>query len=86
MSDRCITGKKMFASQQMAEDVLIELWSKNEYVSGHAPIAVYKCDDCGQFHFTSRGPMNEKLSEAISSGKIKLHREANKWSDKWKRK
>lgn len=74
----------MFSSQQIAEDVLIELWSKNEYASGHGPIGVYKCDDCGYYHFTSQGPMNERLSEALSTGKLKLLREANKWLNKMK--
>lgn len=84
MTGKCISGKKMFASQQIAEDVLIELWSKNEYVEGHAPVSVYKCEDCGYFHLTSRPPMSESLSSALRSGKIKLNREANKWLDKFK--
>lgn len=84
MADRCISGKKIFSSQQIAEDVLIELWSKNEYASGHGPVGVYKCEDCGGYHFTSQGSMNERLSEALSSGKIKLQREANKWLNKFK--
>lgn len=86
MANRCISGKKIFASQQLAEDVLIELWSKNEYAKGQAPIAVYKCDDCGNYHLTSQGEVNEKLRTALSSGKVKLQREANKWLDKFKHK
>lgn len=84
MVNRCTSGKKPFISQELAEDVLIELWSKNEYATGHAPIAVYKCDDCGNFHLTSQGIMNEKLKTALSSGKVKLQREANKWLDRFK--
>jgi hypothetical protein len=85
MTDRCISGKKLFVSQPLAEDVLIELWTRNEYVTGHAPIAVYKCDDCGYYHLTSREPMNEKLAGFLSDNKLKHHREANKWLDKFKR-
>ncbi len=70
----------------MAEDLLIELWSKNEYSPNSAPVAIYKCDDCGLYHLTSRGPMNPKLSDAIRSGKIKLQREGNKWLDKLNKK
>lgn len=84
MTGKCVSGKKMFASQQIAEDVLIELWSKNEYVERHAPVSVYKCEDCGYFHLTSRSPMSESLSSALKSGKIKLNREANKWLDRFK--
>jgi hypothetical protein len=65
---------------------LIELWSRNEYSSVSAPISVYRCDDCGNYHLTSRPPMNPRLSEAIASGKIKLQREGNKWLDKLKKK
>jgi hypothetical protein len=86
MAGRCISGKKMFDSQQLAEDMLIELWTRNEYSTGHAPIAVYKCEDCGHYHLTSRSPMNEKLAAVLANGKLKLHREANKWMDKFKRK
>lgn len=86
MTDRCVSGKKLFLSQQLAEDVLIELWTRNEYATGYAPIAVYKCDDCGYYHLTSREPMNEKLTQFLTSGKLKHQREANKWMDKFKRK
>lgn len=81
----CPTGKRMFVTQAMAEDALIDSWSRNEYNEGQAPVAIYQCDDCGYFHFTSKGPMNEKLSQNIASGKIKLQREANKWESKWKK-
>jgi hypothetical protein len=81
----CPTGKIVYGSVSIAEDVLIELWSKNEYNPASAPVAVYKCDDCGLFHLTSKGVMNEKLSLAISSGKIKRQREAGKWEDKFKK-
>lgn len=70
----------------MAEEALLDLWTKNEYVPGHAPITIYKCEDCREFHLTSRGPMNERLCEAIKSGKIKLQREANRWVNRLKKK
>ena len=85
MNGRCISGKKQFDTQQIAEDVLVELWTRNEYVAGQAPIAVYKCDDCGYYHLTSREPVNEKLAQLLASGKLRHQREANKWIDKFKR-
>ncbi|HEY0740990.1 MAG TPA: hypothetical protein VGD40_05980, partial [Chryseosolibacter sp.] len=81
----CPTGKIVYASTSIAEDVLIELWSKNDYHAASAPVAIYQCDDCGFYHLTSRGPMNEKLSAAIASGQIKRQREANRWEDKFKK-
>ncbi|HEY0652287.1 MAG TPA: hypothetical protein VGD65_04125 [Chryseosolibacter sp.] len=81
----CPSGKIVYASTAIAEDVLIELWSKNEYHPGSAPVAIYRCDDCGLYHLTSKGPMNEKLASAISSGTIKRQREANRWEEKFKK-
>lgn len=84
MGARCVTGKKMYASREIAEDVLIELWMTNIYPPGQGPLAVYRCDDCGEWHLTSRGPMNARLSEAIQSGAIKRGQEAKKWERKLK--
>jgi hypothetical protein len=84
MNSKCISGKRQFSSEQLAEDVLIELWSKNNYIENHAPIAVYRCDDCGLYHLTSRGPMNEKLSTYLKSDRSKLDKEASKWIDKFR--
>lgn len=81
----CPTGKIVYGSASIAEDVLIELWSKNEYNTASAPVGVYRCDECGFFHLTSKGVMNEKLSAAITSGKIKRQREAGRWEDKFKK-
>jgi hypothetical protein len=86
MADRCITGKKIFTSIALAEDVLIELWTKNEYNTGHAPIAIYQCEDCSQYHLTSQPPMNERLAAFMASARFKREREANKWADRFKRK
>ncbi len=83
--DHCVSGKRCFPTKEVAEDVLLELWGKNDYRPGEAPIAVYQCDDCGNFHLTSREPMNERLAQAIADGKLNLQREAHRWSDKWKR-
>lgn len=76
----------MFATAELAEDILIELWTKNEYADSSAPIAVYKCEDCGYYHLTSRGPINPRLSAFIASEKYKIMKEANRWLDKWKKK
>jgi hypothetical protein len=82
----CISGKKIYASQEIAEDVLIETHTRFEYGSNSGPIAVYRCEDCGQYHLTSRGPMNEKLSKALADGKIQRQKQADQWMDKLKRK
>jgi hypothetical protein len=83
---KCISGKKTFNTEAIAEDVLIELWTRNDYVDNQGPIAVYKCDDCGLYHLTSRPPMNEKLKTYLGSGQSKLDKEAFRWLGKFKKK
>lgn len=76
----------MYSSREIAEDVLIETWTRFEFSPDNGPVAVYQCDDCGQYHLTSRGPMNDKLSEALRDGKINRQKEADRWATKLKRK
>lgn len=78
----CSTGKRVYETLELAETALIDAYGK----FNRGPIAVYKCDDCGYYHFTSRGPMNEKLSAAIASGKIKEQQRANDWTDSLRKK
>ena len=75
----------MYASKELAEDVLIETWTRFDFNANNGPVSVYQCEHCGQFHLTSRGPMNEKLSKAIDEGTIHRLREANRWTDKFRR-
>jgi hypothetical protein len=82
----CPSNKKMYPSQEIAEEALIEAHTRFEYGKGSGPVAIYQCDDCGQFHFTSQGSVNEKLKNYLASGKIKLQKEANQWMDKFKKK
>ena len=82
----CISGKRMYGSQQVAEDALIEAWTRFDFTLKNGPVAVYRCDDCGEYHLTSRGPVNQRLSQAIAEGKIQRQKEADQWTDKFKRK
>ena len=81
----CITGKKSFASIEVAEDVLIETYTRFEFAPNQGPIAIYKCDDCGYYHLTSQGMMNEKLKKCLQDGSIARQKEANRWLDKFKK-
>jgi hypothetical protein len=81
----CITKKKSYRSREIAEDALIEAWISFDYQRGNGPVAVYQCEDCGEFHLTSTGPMNERLTKAIDSGLIKRQKEANQWTSKFKK-
>lgn len=80
----CVTHKKMYATQEIAEDVLIEAWTRYDYTPGNGPVTVYKCPDCNQYHLTSTGEMNTKLVAALKDGKISRQKEADRWMRKFK--
>lgn len=75
----------MYPSLNIAEDALIEARTSFDFAPGNGPIAVYQCEDCGTYHFTSKGKMNDKLEEQLKNGKISRQKEANKWMDKFKK-
>ena len=76
----------MYETAQLAEDVLIELWTKNDYRQHQGPVNIYRCDDCGYFHLTSLGEMNANLARYLSSDKVRINKAASKWMDKFKNK
>lgn len=78
---RCVTGKKVYATEMMAEDALIESHIRFQYTH-QGPIAVYHCDDCGYFHFTSQGAMNVRLQQALKDGTITRQKQAAHWEQK----
>lgn len=80
----CVTGKKMYPTMEIAEDALIEARTQFEYKANQGPIGVYVCDDCGYYHLTSQGKMNDRLAAQLKDGKINLQKEANQWIDKLK--
>jgi hypothetical protein len=82
---KCVTQKKCYSTKEIAEDALIEAWISFDYSRGNGPVAVYQCDDCGEFHLTSNGPINNRLAQAIESGFIKRQKEAIQWQNKFKR-
>ena len=59
----CPTAKRIYLTEGLAEEALIDAHSRNNY-AGSGPIAVYQCEDCGYYHFTSKGKMNEKLARS----------------------
>lgn len=79
---RCKSGKRVYTTVVEAEQALIDAHRQTAFPDGQGPIAVYRCDDCGFYHFTSGGVMNEALAKYLRSSDIKLHREANRWIDK----
>jgi hypothetical protein len=82
---KCSTGKRLYATEQLAEDSLIEAHIHFEYKSGTGPKAVYKCDECGSYHLTSQGSINARLSQLLADGTIQRKKEADGWNEKFKK-
>jgi hypothetical protein len=82
---KCVSNKKLYPSWEVAEDALIEAHTHFDYSRGNGPIGVYQCEDCGYYHLTSQGSMNQKLEQLIKDGKIQRQKEANQWLNRIKK-
>lgn len=83
---KCSTHKKVYATETLAEEALIGARTAYDYPHNNGPVAVYRCDDCGYYHLTSRGPMNIKLQQLLKDGSINRQKEADAWLAKLKHK
>ena len=83
---KCISHKKVYPTQEIAEDALMDARTHFDYSPKGGPVAVYHCEDCGHYHLTSKGAMNERLALYIANGKLNRQKEANRWLDKMKNK
>jgi len=84
--NRCISGKSAFQSYENAVEALIAARTKFNYRDGNGPISVYLCEDCGFYHLTSQGPMNESLKKCLADGSIDRQKQAEHWEQRLKRK
>jgi hypothetical protein len=83
---KCSSHKKVYATKEIAEDALIEAHTQFDYGRGNGPVAIYQCEDCGYYHLSSKGVINEKLDKYLKEGKIQKQKEANWWMNKMKKK
>ena len=81
----CPSGKTSYQSRSLAEDALIDSWIRHNYSPGNGPSDVYSCEDCGEFHFTSKGNMNARLKAAWADGSISKNRRGFQLEDKLRR-
>lgn len=79
---KCISGKLGFESREEAEEALVENHIHYKHRSGMGPLNVYPCMDCGQWHFTSKGPMNQQLQDARA--RIEKMQKHDFWKDKFR--
>lgn len=78
----CVSGKKMYLNEAIAIEALIGAHTQFNYRDGNGPVAVYQCEDCGNYHLTSKGAMNDRLAVLIKDGKINRQKEADQWEGK----
>jgi len=82
----CPTGKRAYLSEEIALEALIGAWVHFDRSRGDGPVAIYRCDDCGQYHLTSKGPMHETLKKYLADGTISRMSQAEEWMQRLKRK
>lgn len=78
----CVTGKRQYETKALAEEALVAHRSRFIFRDESGPIAVYQCDDCGEWHFTSQGPMSEVLKSSDTKKRIETQHDAEYWSRK----
>jgi hypothetical protein len=80
----CSSNKKMYLTEAVAIDALIEAHTQFDFKPNQGPVTIYLCDDCGHYHLTSKGAMNPTLASYIKEGKLKRMKEASQWEKKWR--
>lgn len=83
---KCSSGKKVYVTRELAEEALIGARTRFDYPPGKGPVNVYQCEDCGYFHLTSKGMINDALAKRQKDGTIDRDKEADAWLNKLKRK
>jgi hypothetical protein len=76
----------MYPSEAIAEEALLAAWTTYTYKQGDGPIAVYRCEDCGEYHLTSRGPINPRLAKSLENGEITRLKDSETWMSKFNKK
>jgi hypothetical protein len=82
---KCVSNKKAYPTKEIAIDALLEAHTQFEYSQGKGPIAVYRCEDCGNYHLTSQGPMEPRLEQGMKAGTLQRQKEAQQWLNKLKK-
>jgi len=82
---KCISQKRIYQTHEQAEEALINARTRFDYPAQAGPVAVYHCDDCGYFHLTSKGEINERLARELAAGSIERQKVADHWARKLKK-
>lgn len=80
----CASGKKLYLSEDMAIEALKDIWIRTDFTAGGGPVGVYGCGDCGHFHLTSKGEMNVKLKDYLTTADYRARHRAAGWERKFR--
>ena len=69
----------MYETQLLAVEALIQNHIINNYRAGQGPINVYQCDECGNWHFTSKGVKSEIFDDPEMIKMIEREKRALNW-------
>jgi hypothetical protein len=75
-------NKRSYAYENLALDALIS--ARINFV-GNSASNIYQCENCGNWHLTSSGPLHPKLLKALSDGEISKAQTALRWESKFKK-
>jgi len=81
---KCLSGKISFVSRELAEEALIQNHIRNNHRKGAGPQNIYECEDCGEWHFTSRPPAIPLLSDKNILKRMQDERRSMDWERKIK--
>ena len=80
--ESCISGKKIYSTEALAVDALLDNWAKYDHAENRGPTGVYHCEECGGYHLTSKGRMNDRLKEFLSGKDYRIRSQASAWIQK----
>ena len=81
---KCRSGKTAFETKELGEEALIQNHIRNNHREGAGPKNVYECDDCGEWHFTSRHPISDLLQDVEVQKRIASDQRSLQWEQKMK--
>lgn len=80
----CPSGKTSFITRELGEEALIQNHIRNNPRKGAGPQNIYECMDCGEWHFTSRLPAADVLSDENVISRITKERRSFEWEQRIK--
>jgi hypothetical protein len=72
-------NKRSYLSEELAVTALLEARVRFD---ANTSTTVYRCEDCDQWHLTSKGNIHPKLASALKSGEVSKQKEADYWERK----